>query len=82
MGAREIFYQYHGPKMYEAIMQTIHDEINALRQELGLSKLPEKHKDDNIKALEAKIQSMANYEGMKVFVEASAVRARSGASNH
>ncbi len=59
---RNDVYRMFGPKLLEAIVLVIKDEINVLRLELSL---PERTNQQFLTALDAKINSLSNYDWMK-----------------
>ena len=59
---REKLYQCFGPKLLEAIVLIIKDEINLLRTEL---KLPERTNKQIINVISAKLESLFDYDWMK-----------------
>ena len=59
---RNELYQRFGPKLLEAIVLIIKDEINLLRTELGL---PERTNEQIRNAVSAKLESLSDYDWMK-----------------
>ena len=59
---REKLYQCFGPKLLEAIVLIIKDEINLLRTELGL---PERTNEQIVNAVSAKLESLPDYDWMR-----------------
>ena len=62
MATREELYQKFGPKLVDAIVQVILDEINILRVEAGL---PERTGAQVVDALNTKVDSIINYDWME-----------------
>jgi len=61
MATREELYQKFGPKLVDAVVQVILDEINILRVEAGLS---ERTGPQVVDVLNAKVDSIPNYDWM------------------
>ena len=59
---REKLYQCFGPKLLEAVVLIIKDEINLLRAELGL---PKRTNKQIINAVSAKLESLPDYDWMR-----------------
>ena len=60
---REEIYRLFGPLLIEAIVLIIKDEINILRTNAGL---PERTNQQVINAIEAKLNSLPDYEWMNL----------------
>jgi len=64
MGKRETLYQYFGPKLLEAMLDTFLAELNAVRTEAGLAK--GKTKEELETAVETKLTVTPDYPWMTV----------------
>lgn len=62
-GDREQLYRRFGPMLVEALVMIIKDEINLIRQELGLSA---RTNQQLINAIENKLDSLDEYEWMQM----------------
>ena len=61
MATREELYQKFGPKLLEALVLVVKDEINILRVEAGLE---ERTGAQIVNALSSKLDGLSNYEWM------------------
>lgn len=59
---RETVYRQFGPKLIEAVVETMRDEINVLRVEKGL---PARTEEQIVGAIQVKLQSLEDYQWMK-----------------
>jgi len=62
MADREKLYRSFGPKLLEAIVIILKDEINELRQKVGLQ---EKTNQQMISSVEDKLKNIKDYNWMK-----------------
>lgn len=62
MTDREMLYQQFGPKLVEAVVLIVKDEINLLRLQVGL---PERTNQQLLDAIDNKLQTSLDYEWMK-----------------
>ena len=59
---REELYKYFGPKLIEAVVLVVKDEINLLRTQHGLS---DRTNEQIIGAIENKLDNIADYDWME-----------------
>jgi hypothetical protein len=61
MTAREEFYRAFGPKLTEAVVLVMKDEINSIRRKLDL---PERNDNQIVSALQTKLNDIPDYAWM------------------
>ena len=58
---KEKLYQHFGPKLLDAVVQVLKDEVNILRQEAGW---PERTHQQVLDAIDQKLKQIPNYPWM------------------